>query len=73
MEVALDLLEPLGGVARRTLQPKHLSAALVLVASEGRRHVGLGMQVLGESYGAFQRELGAGAHREMGSGGRVAE
>ena len=72
MEIALDLLEPLGGVARRALQAQHLGAALILVAPEGRLQGGLAVQVLGKRDGAFQSELGAGAHGEVRGCGRVA-
>jgi hypothetical protein len=73
IEVALDLLEPLGGVARRALQSQHLGAALRLVALKGGLMVGLDVQIFGKSDGAFERELGARADREVGRGGCVAE
>ena len=40
MEVALDVLEPFGGVARRALQLEHLDPAFILVSLEGRCRVG---------------------------------
>src|SRR5438552_14550976 len=54
MEIALDLLEPLGRVARRALQSQHLGSALILVAPEGLGHAGLGVQVLSQRNGALQ-------------------
>src|SRR5262245_19664109 len=59
IEIALDLFEPCGRVARRALYPDHLRAPLVLVAGERRRYAGLSPQIVGQSDGAFQREFGA--------------
>ena len=73
MQIALDLLEPFRRVARRALQLEDLGAALILIALQGRLHPGFGVQVFGESHGAFERELGAGPNREVRGGGSISE
>ncbi len=73
MQIALDVLEPLGRIARRVLQPQHFQPALVLVAGKGAGHVLLAVQIVRQRDGAFQRQLGAGADREMRGRRRVAE
>ena len=40
MQIAFDVLEPLGRVARRALQPQHFGPALLLVAMEAAASVG---------------------------------
>ena len=59
MQVALDVLEPLHGIARRALELQHLDAALVLVAPERGGEVGLPLHVVRERDGTLHRELGA--------------
>ena len=73
MQIALDILEPFGRIARRVLQTQHFRAPLILVAAEGGGEIGLAMDIVGERDGAFHRELGAGADREMRGGRGVAE
>src|SRR6185437_2597059 len=67
MEVALDVLEPLGRVARGVLQPQHFEPTFTLVALERGGQGWFGADVVGERDGAFHRELGAGSDRKMRS------
>ena len=70
VEVALDLLEPFHRVPRGRLKPQHLHAALVLVFLEGGFERRLGLDVVRQRDGAFERKLGAGTDGEMrGRGG----
>ena len=66
VHVAVDVLEPLGRVARRILDAQHLDAAQVLVALQGAGEVA-GMQRDGARQldRVFERELGARADREV--------
>ena len=72
VEVALDLLEPLHGVAGGGLEAEDVEAAGGLVLLEGGFEGGLGVEVGGERDGAVEGEAGAGADGEVGGGGGVA-
>ena len=72
VEVALDLLEPLHGVARGGLEAEDVEAAGGLVLLEGGFEGRFGVEVGGERDGAVEGEAGAGADGEMGGGGGVA-
>ena len=74
MEIALDVLEPFGRIARRVLQPQHFEPALVSRSgAKAAASVGLAVDVIGERDGAFHRQLRAGADREMRGRGGIAE
>mmetsp|Transcript_62125 Transcript_62125/g.171843 ORF Transcript_62125/g.171843 Transcript_62125/m.171843 type:complete len:730 (+) Transcript_62125:1758-3947(+) len=71
--MALDVLEPLGRVARRVLDAQHLdTAAGLVVGQRGVDVAGLSLQLAGQRDGVLQRELGARADREMRRVGRIA-
>ena len=65
--VAVNMLEPLGGVARRILDLEHLDAAARLVALQHGGHVGPGVvrELIGQVDRIFQRQLGAAADGEV--------
>ncbi len=68
--VAFDILEPFGGIARGVLDLQHFHAAAGLVALQRLgQHIdaaGAGVaDIVGQVDRVFQRQLGAGADREM--------
>ena len=73
VDVPLHVLEPGEGVAGRGLEAERLHAPALLVAGERLLQGRQLDQGLGEGDRALHRELGAGADREVGGGGRVPE
>ena len=73
VEIALDVLEPLGRIARRILQAQHFEPPLALVAREGLLQRRLRADVIGERDGAFHGELRARADGKMRGRGGIAE
>ena len=66
VDVAVDVLEPLGRVACRVLDLQHLDAAHVLVVLQGGGQVArVLLDRAGELDRVFERQLGARADREM--------
>ena len=63
--VARHRLEPFGRVARGALQPQHLGPATLLIGLERALQVVVGVQRVGQPDRVLERELGAGADREM--------
>ncbi len=71
--VAGDVLEPFGGVARGVLDLQHLDAAYFLVVLQASLQAAFGAaQAARQLDRVFQRQLGAGADREVGGMGGVA-
>ena len=69
MEIALDVLEPFGRVARAVLELEHFeSAARPRIGGAPPAMVGLAVEILGQLDRVFERELGARADREMRGG-----
>ena len=74
MEVAIQRLEPFGGVARAVLELQHLEIALGLIFGErGIAGEARAAQHLGKLDRIFERELGARSDREMRGVGGIAE
>ncbi len=70
--VAGDILEPFRRVARGRLQLQHLDPPFRLIGGERPAEIGFAAAGLGQRDRILQRQLGAGADREMRSMGRVA-
>src|SRR5215510_11633082 len=57
MEIALDVLEPLSGIACGALQAQNFQSSLIFVAAERVRHRRFAVQIVSERNGAFQSKL----------------
>ena len=71
--VALDILEPFGGVARGVLDLEHFERAFRLIGLQRRGHIGVLLQRACQRDRVLQGELGARAHRKMGGVGGVTD
>src|SRR5215207_5985888 len=71
LDVAGDVLEPLGAVARRTLQLEHRGTPLFLVVLQRGPEIVALVQLLGEPYRVLQSQLRARADGEVGGVGGV--
>jgi hypothetical protein len=57
--VTRHVLEPLGAVPRRALEPQHFDPTVLLIGVEGVLEIGVPLDSIGELNGIVERELGA--------------
>jgi hypothetical protein len=73
IEVAFNILEPLGRIACGILEAQHFQTALILIPSKRGFNIRLAVKVARQGNCALHCQFRPGANGEMGGGSRVSQ